>query len=289
MDDIPDTVIDTKTHFYWGGSEGKILIDNLIPNCDRCFVMSGRHMETHEPGFYAFCKKTENIDSVGPYRTYYEALKVLALTKGCVRCPFNRSLFKDVYLSFLDEKVKEQMGEIYGNDQSVKLLIDSLNNFAAAKCYLDINFESRFGFKLFLPLVEDSVATLNLLKPSSSSTDFAVKLQLLANMIRIDQNELMKRIKSSDKNDLQGSLLILERFLNENLPDYPSGAISTLRSLMALRNIFPAHVTTSKIITDLKVFGIDGYPLKNWDKGISTIVTICADSLDKITNRLRKK
>lgn len=166
--------------------------------------------------------------------------------------------------------------------------MDSLNNFVNAKQFLNINFDHKFGFKLFIPLIEDNIAILNLIKPSNGPTDFAIKLQFLANVIRLDQKELLKRIKSSSKGELKGSLIILETYLSENLPNSCSGAISTLRSLMSLRNNFPAHVTTSKIITDLKVFGIDGYPLKNWDNGIIKIINICAESLDKIRTMLQE-
>lgn len=116
---MPDSVIDTKTRLYVSNSETRIFTDDLIPNCDRCFVMAGRHVETKKPGFFAFCIKNKNLENAGPYTTYYEALKMLALTRGCVRCEYNKSSFKDAYLPFLDEKIREQMNVIYGNDQTI--------------------------------------------------------------------------------------------------------------------------------------------------------------------------
>jgi hypothetical protein len=290
MNDVPDAAIYTRTGLQFGGVYVKIFIDDLLPNCNRCMVWSGHYMDTNETAFYAFCMKTPNaLESVGPYNTYYEALKMLALTKGCVHCPLNRSPFKDAYLPFLDEKVREQMCAIYGNNQSVKLLMDSLNNLVDAMHYLDINFEHRFGFKLFVPLLEDKTATLNLIKTCNSATNFAVKLQCLANLLRLNRKELIKQMNNVEKEDLRGTLLILEQFFKEKMPTYPKNAISILRSAMSLRNIFPAHVTPVQVIDTLKVFGIDGYPLKNWDQGVSVIVNACADSLDKITTMIREK
>jgi hypothetical protein len=54
---IPNSVIDTRTKIFGM----KTYIDNLIPNCGSCFVISGPHEKTKEIGFYASCKNLENL------------------------------------------------------------------------------------------------------------------------------------------------------------------------------------------------------------------------------------
>jgi hypothetical protein len=284
---LPNSVIDTGTSIFGC----RTFIDELIPNCNRCFVISGNHIKTKEPGFYAFCNKSGNdLENVGPYTTYHEALKVLVLTKGCDSCTLNNFKLKDAYLPYLNEKFKEEMTAIYGTDQSLTIVVNPVHNFVESRKYLDLNFQSRFNFKLFLSIMDDNVAVVDLIKPCISSQDFALKIQALAGIIdRLNEKELRERIRKKDKEKIQGSLKVLEQFLKENLPNYPLHTISNLRNLMALRSkMYPAHVTTSDIIIILKNFGIDKYPLDKWEEGISKIVGLCANSLDDLTSAVQK-
>jgi len=76
---MPKTTKDTGTSILGL----RTYTDELIPNCNRCIVMSGHHAKTKEIGFFAFCKKSGKFEKVGPYKSYSEALKTLTLTKGC--------------------------------------------------------------------------------------------------------------------------------------------------------------------------------------------------------------
>jgi hypothetical protein len=285
--DMPLSLVDTKSSLLGC----RIFIDELLPNCMRCFVTKGNHEKTKEPGFFAFCKKTGKLDSVGPYTSYHEALKILALTKGCVSCKFNNSIVKEAYLPYLDEKFKEEMTAKYGTDNSLSIVVNPVNAFVNSRKYLDLNFESKFAFKLFLCGTDDPVAAINLIKSCNDEMDFALKIQTLAGIIdRLNDKELRARIINKDKDKINGSLKVLEQFLKENLPKYPPSTISNLRSLMALRSkMYPAHVTSSEIIVILKNFGIDRYPLDNWEEGISKIVTLCSNSLDALTSAIQQR
>jgi hypothetical protein len=284
---MPLSIVDTKTNLFGC----RIFIDELIPSCQRCFVIKSNHEKTKEPGFFAFCKKTGKVEDVGPYTSYHEALKILTLTKGCDSCKYNNSKVKDAYLPYLNEKFKEEMSAKYGTDKSLSLVINPVNAFVQSRKYLDINFEAKFNFKLFLNVIDDSVGAVNLIKPCNDSMDFAIKIQTLAGIIdRLNEKELRARIKNKDKDKINGSLKLLEQFLKEYLPNYPPSTISNLRNLMALRSkTFPAHVTSSEIIVILRNLGIDRYPLDNWEEGISKIVTLCSNSLDALTSAIQQK
>lgn len=285
--DMPLALVDTKTSLLGC----RVFIDELVPNCQRCFVMKGNHEKTKEPGFFAFCKKTGKLDNVGPYSSYHEALKTLALTKGCDSCQYNNSNVKDAFLPYLDEKFKEEMHAKYGTDPSFSVIVNPVNAFMHSRKYLDINFDAKFNFKLFINVIDDPVAAINLIKPCTDSMDFAVKIQALAGIIdRLNEKELRARIKNKDKDKINGCLKVLEQFLKENVPKYPSATISNLRNLMALRSkMYPAHVTSSELIVILQNFGIDKYPLENWDEGFKKIMILCSNSLDSLTSAIQEK
>lgn len=273
---IPDSVINKKKKFLGMN----VFTDELIPNCGGCFVMSGTHEKTKEIGFYASCKKSGQLELVGPYKSYFEALKVLVETRGCDSCNLNKAELKEAYLPVLNEKLKEEIATIYGIGQPPSVIMSPLQLFVEARNYLNINFKAKYGMELFQPLADDLVAGFDLAKPCVDQRDFAIKIQALAGLIdRIDGSELKKRIKY--KEGLKsGSINALERFLNENYQTYPQYITSNLRHLLSLRSkIYPTHASTPEVIIALSSFGIGNYPLKDWDIGVSKILDLCSNSL----------
>lgn len=273
---IPDSVIDTGKKILGM----RTYTDNLIPNCGSCFVISGTHERTKEMAFYAFCKKSGELESVGPYKSYHEALKFLVTTKGCDFCSCNKAQLKAAYLPVLNEKIKEEIESLYGIGQTPSVIMSPLQLFVEARNYLNTNFKARFGIELFQPLTDDLLAGFDLAKPCLDQRDFALKIQALAGLIdRIDESELKKKIKNRE-NLKNGSINALEQFLKENFPKYPKYIVSNLRHLLSLRSkMYPAHATTSEMIVVLGNFGISNYPLNDWDKGVSKILNLCSNSL----------
>jgi hypothetical protein len=205
----------------------------------------------------------------------------ITLTKGCDSCSYNKLEEKGAYLPLLDEKFKEEMRSIYGKDNELTVVMSPVQSFVEYRKYLDVNFEARFGIKLFKPLIDDSVAVVDLIRPCNDQKAFVFKIQALAGIIdRINGAELKDKIQKKEKERLKGSINILKQFLSENFPKYPRHIISNLRSLLSLRSkMYPIHVTSTEIIVVLRNFGIDKYPLDDWEKGFSKIIQLCAKSL----------
>jgi len=280
---IPNSVNDTRKYIFGM----RTYTDELIPNCHRCLVIAGHHQKTKEIGYYAFCKKSGKVEHVGPYKSYYEALRTLNLTKGCDSCDFNKSELKEAYLPFLDEKFKEEMESLYGTDQELSVMMSPVQHFVESRNFLDVNFKYRFGIRLFQALADDSVAVIDLVKPCKDQKDFSLKIQALAGMIdRINEKELRNKIHK--KEQIIGSINVLEQFLKENAPTYPRHIISNLRNLMSLRSkMYPAHATAAEIIVVLRNFGIINYPLDDWEKGTRKIILLCANSLSDFVSFLQ--
>lgn len=261
-----------------------VFTDETIPNCNRCLVFASQHKKTKEKGWFAFCKKTEKMEKIGPCETFHKALKTLTLVKGCDSCEFNKDDSKESLLGFLNERIKEEIEENIGEEHVLSLVNGPLWRFVEYRDYLDINFKALFGVRLFNSLPEDCMAVTRFITPCRCSEDFSIKIQSLAGIIdRMNTNKIRPKIKDKEKQTLNGSVNILEQILKENVPDYPSTAISNLRELMALRSsLHPAHVNSSKIFGILRNLGIDKYPLDDWEKGWRLILTLCSDSLVQI-------
>jgi len=274
---MPKTTKDTGTSILGL----RTYTDELIPNCNRCFVIGGHHGKTKEIGYFAFCKKSGKLERVGPYKSYFEALKALTLTKGCDSCSYNKLEAKDEYLPLLDEKFREEMQNLYGKGDGLIIAMSPVQSFVEYRKYLDVNFEARFGIKLFNPLTDDSVAVVDLIKPCNDQKSFAFKIEALAGIIdRINGTELKDKIQKKEKERLQGSINILQQFLAENFPNYPRHIISNLRNLLSLRSkMYPAHATSAEILVILRNFGIDKYPLDDWEKGFNKIMHLCTNTL----------
>lgn len=282
---FPKSVKDTGIYIHGA----RVYTDDLIPNCSRCFVLSGPHVKTREIGWFVFCRKSGNLEKVGPYETYHKALRVLTLTKGCDSCELNKAKDKTSYFPLLDEKVKQEMRALYGEEQTLSIVMKPLQYFVESRNFLDVNFEARFGMRFFRSLPDDAVAAVDLIKPCQNVKDFAFKIQALAGMIdRINESDVKKLIKNKEKQNLSGSINILEQILKENFPNYHPHIISNLRNLMSLRNkMYPAHATACEILVVLRNFGIDRYPLDNWEDGWKKILSLCSKSLADLVKTLQ--
>ena len=254
--------------------------DFLIPNCNRCFIISGHHKKTNERSYTAFCKKTGKLEKVGPYKSYHEALRFLVLTKGCDNCTLNKCKLKEVYLPVIDEHIKAEI-EAYGIGRTQEITLSPLQDFVESRNFLDTNFKAHFGFNLFLPLTDDAVAIKDLVKPCINQAGFALKIQALAGIIdRINEKELRLRIQSKEKERIKGSLNTLELFLKEAFPSYPRYVITNLRNLLSLRSkTYPAHATASEVLVILRNFGLSKYPPNDWEEDVSKIIHLCSQSL----------
>ena len=277
---MPTSVVDTgKSRFGM-----RTYTDTLIPNCQRCFVMSGLRKKTGERVFNAFCKRSGKLEHVGPYKSYHEALRNLVLSKGCDSCGFNKFRLKEAYLPVLDGQIKAEIESLYGIGQTPSIIMSPLQDFVESRNFLDANFKARFGIRLFRSLTDDAVAIKDLAKPCVNQTDFALKIQALAGIIdRMNEKELKEKINEKEKERLKGSINILEQFLKENFPNYPRYIISNLRNLLSLRNkTYPAHATASEIIAVLGNFGLSKYPMIDWEEGVSKILQLCSNSLSAL-------
>lgn len=255
--------------------------DETLPKCNRCFVMSGLHAKTKERGWYAFCKKSGKLQKIGPYETFHKALKTLTLTQGCDTCDFNTSDAKTSYLSLLKERIQEELQETMGDEQVLHFVMGSLECFVKYRDYLDVNFKDSFGFRLFNTLPDDCIAIVSSIKPCNDDEDFSLKIQALAGIFdRMNIDEMRKLIKDKTKQNLKGSINLLEQILKENVPNYPKSIIFNLRNLMSLRSkMYPVHATSAEILVILRNLGINNYPLDDWEKGWKKIFSLCSNSL----------
>jgi len=272
---IPDSTIDTGRYILGM----RVYTDEIIPNCNRCFMIAGTHIKTKETGWYAFCKKSGKMEKIGPYETVHKALRILTLTKGCDSCKFNRYEDKTSYLPLLDKKIRKELRESFEKELSV--VMKPMHFFVEYRSFLDINFKERFGMRLFKSLPDDCVAVVDSIMPCRNARDFASKILALAGIIdRINKSEIRQLIKDKEKQKLTGSINVLQQLLEENVPNYPRHIVSNLRNLMSLRSkMYPAHATSSEVLVVLRNFGIDKYPLEDWEKGWRKILHLCSNSL----------
>jgi len=259
----------------------RVLTSELIPNCGRCLTLSGKQARTKETRWYAFCRKTKEMRHSGPQETFHKALRTLMLMYNCDSCELNKFDKKRSYLQLLDEKIEEEMREILGENHLLSVITGPLQAFVINRRYIDLLFKHKFGTRFFRSLPDDSVAIKDFLIPCQNEIDFVIKIQALAGMLdRINEEEVRKIISNKDKKDIKGSIGILEQILKENFQDYPHYIISNLRNLMSLRSkMYPTHATATEIIKILRNFGIDNYPLEDWQKGWLKILNLCIVSL----------
>jgi len=267
----------------------ELITSEDVPNCSRCFVMVGHHKKTNEPGWYAFCKKTEKLGSIGPQDSFNKVLKILTLTKGCDTCQYNRSENKDIFLKKIEEEIEKEALELLGEEHVLYRLKRNLYKFLEYRCYLDTHFDKIFGVRLFKSLPDDTRAVADITMPCSNQKEFALKIQALTGLLdRINTNEIKELIQNPNKDKINGSINILETILKERLNTFSKKDISNIRSLFALRSkMYPTHSTTTDIIKVIQNFGIESYPPDNWETSFQKILQLTTKNLEYLVKLLK--
>jgi hypothetical protein len=285
MSDFPKDFIDTGKKLQGV----KLGISEIIPLCRRNFLMRGVHKQTGQPGWFAFCKKSGELEHVGPYKTAYEAMEILVLTKGCDNCQYNIDERRGKHLEIIKE-IETEINEKFKDTHIFQILKGPAQEFVKNRVFVDINFKRAFGTRFFRSLPDDSIASLDIITPATDLHSFSVKIQALAGLIdRIHTKEVRGIIKTKKRDKFTGSISILEKILEENAPSYPRHIISNFRNLQSLRSkLYPTHSTASKIILILENFGISKYPPDDWEEAYVQILRLCNSSMKSLIEVLNE-
>jgi hypothetical protein len=140
---------------------------------------------------------------------------------------------------FADEE-KSNSIKIPQSDRDINDIVDEI---IRKRRDLNVIFNSRFKTNLFK---DHEMAILDLGKPCSNEDDFNNRIQSLNTLIdEIHTKELGKCV-DINKN---GSVNILESFLEAKLPNYDKTIITNLRTIVILRSKkFPIHKDDSRLI-----------------------------------------
>ena len=101
-----------------------------------------------------------------------------------------------------------------------------------------------------------------------------------------NENELRPLVRQLPLEE--GSLNLLERFLQENVPTIPCrDAVRRLRAINRLRQMFPAHVDKAKgAIDELHLLGIE-YPVRDYGQAWNRVVESYAETTDQLLEAVR--
>lgn len=162
----------------------------------------------------------------------------------------------------------------------VNILVDEI---IQSRYNTNIIFEKKFGSKLFK---QNEMATNDIRKPCSNEEEFNNRVMVLALLIgEVEAGNLKKLIKSEKAN---GSINLIEKFLEINFPNYDVIVIENLRKIMALRSKkYPVHPGNPDFISALNYFGFTSIP-PDWQELWETILSKYLDSLKGFITLLSK-
>jgi len=160
--------------------------------------------------------------------------------------------------------------------------IDSLvNGIIDARRNLNIVFEKKFGTVLFK---QNEMAANDLRKPCSNEEEFNNRILSLAVLIDgIETNSLSKHVKAWTE---AGSVNLLEKFLDEQVPDYDRVSVKNLRMMITLRSKkYPIHRDDSAYLNALSYFGFTDVP-PDWQNLWGTVLIRYLETLRTLVNAL---
>ncbi|MCD6481738.1 MAG: hypothetical protein J7L31_05660 [Thermoplasmata archaeon] len=147
---------------------------------------------------------------------------------------------------------------ILRSDRRIAKIADEI---AQKRREINLIFANKFGVKLFK---DNEIAILDIRKLCANEEEFNNRIQALTTLIdEINVKELKKFIRNKK---LNGSVNILEAFLEEQLPNYNKTIIANLRNIITLRSKkYPIHRDDARFINALRYFGFRKYP-PDWGK-----------------------
>lgn len=161
-------------------------------------------------------------------------------------------------------------------DRGISEIADKI---AQKRREINLLFNNKFGIKLFK---ENEMAILDIRKPCSNEEDFNNRIQSLTALIdEIETKELKRYVKAN------GSINILESFLDAKMPYFDRSIIKNLRNIVTLRSKkFPIHRDDPKFIDALSYFG-SKYP-PDWEDLWEDVLKKYLDSLEKLANNIEE-
>lgn len=177
---------------------------------------------------------------------------------------------------FADEE-KSNSIKIPQSDRDINDIVDEI---IRKRRDINIIFNNSFKTNLFK---DHEMAILDIGKPCSNEGDFNNRIQSLNTLI--DEMHIKKLGECVDINK-NGSVNILETFLEIKLPNYDTTIITNLRNIVILRSKkFPIHKDDPKFIKALSYFGFQNFP-PDWEELWKVVLKKYLESLEKIVTLL---
>ena len=177
-----------------------------------------------------------------------------------------------------EESFKDEVStQILRSDHAISNIA---NKIVKKRREINFIFSSNFKTKLFK---ENEMAILDIRRLCGNEEDFNNRIQALTTLI--DEMET-KELKRHINNDTNGSINILEVFLENHIPDYDKKIIVNLRNIVTLRNKkYPIHRDDPRFIEALKYFGFQDFP-PDWGELWEDILSKYIESLEKLKKGL---
>ena len=173
---------------------------------------------------------------------------------------------------FADEE-KSNSIKIPQSDRDINDIVDEI---IQKRREINISFNSKFKTNLFK---DHEMAILGIRKLCSNEEDFNNRIQSLTALIDEMHTKELRKYVDINKD---GSVNILEAFLEVKLPKYNKTIITNLRNIVILRSKkFPIHKDDPKFITALSYFGFQNFP-PDWEKLWKVVLKKYLESLEKI-------
>jgi len=178
----------------------------------------------------------------------------------------------------------------YQRSQTLQLLRDPVRSIVENRAIIDTQFKSRFGKRFFKATTDDGRVVVDISSPCEDERDFIYKVQALSGLItraRADAKELIRDLKIRE--EIQGSINILEAILREKYGDFDPEIISGLRKINRLRSrSYPTHTLEPEVILILEEMGFT-YPPSDWNKAWRAVLEIASRSFEKLRDLLARR
>lgn len=205
----------------------------------------------------------------------YQELEITS-TNYPNRCPFQSDRIVSEIGTSTDFEVTERVME----DIS---LLQIASNIIDLRDFINAIIKERHGKKLIQYVEERDI--LQMFRSANNIEDFVYRISALK-LFATNLNEDLLRELTGNQNRNDRTITLLESYL-QTLPNYDNSAITTLRNINRIRQMYPIHGDNIDGVQDAHTYFQIEYPIQNTSEAWKKILNSYRDALSRIFEMIK--
>ncbi|MGB5848075.1 MAG: hypothetical protein WBH40_06285 [Ignavibacteriaceae bacterium] len=239
----------------------------------------------------AWMAKQQNIDFLKVCYEYGKREIIQKVKDGSIQNSQELEIMSVNYpdeCPFQSERINSEIGAVTDFEVAERImedvrLLQIASNIIDLRDFINAVVKERYGQKLFFYAEERDI--LQMFKSANNIEDFVYRISALK-LFATNLNDSLLREITENQNREERSISLLETYL-QTLENYDADAISILRKINRLRQMYPIHGDNIDGVQEAHTFFQIEYPIQNSAEAWKKILVSYRDALSRIFDMIK--